>query len=1234
MLVLLACALALIIIFPNRNKLTDILQDAEPTLNTVQVLAQWLDENPNDNQARLSLARKHLENYQPHQAYTALYPLIEARPKNKHLLPQYWQALMLLHRATAQLKASGEAPNYPQHGLSIENATDPSMPIALRLALAEQSNARDDTFLTRRLLLPNYFKDSSLSAMQVIHAMKLLFEIEQNHQATAVGLKAFSANQNATLWYKILKTLMSAQQMPQAIAFFQSTPDNIQQSAHYRENIIKHKLALTPDALKVADITIWLNTNPTLKDLQAALSLTLAHTKLAQSEALAKAWYHQTPNDQDAQQHLHDILRWQGKIAEALLISEQRLASHPSKRYLDVALEEAWALSDYPALGRLYQLAIFNNWIDKTDVPRTVEVLDRALPDAKVTDALAALYDTHPDSHFVREHYLQRLANRQDHDAIIKIWRELPAPTLRLSLTLRKQLARQAYQQGIPRQALEYLTRGIRWANVGDPTYLSAATQIAQRLSRTQTSEAVALQEFKLTGDSFDYYLSIRQAHRQDEAKIADALMNHYKETKNPTLLALTTQHAQATQNDRLALRLLDLVTSDPDTTPVTSLWIYVARIYQAQGNPAAAEAALDNAFLTELHAPELQYQHLAQILALNQTSQIERVFAYYNKDPDAVTPELWSLMAETADRLNDLPNAIMWYTKAAQNEEQDDPWPIYRLAVLLAQAGEVDRSYYLKKHLLSTLGTPNPDQLHDVDLLILDEFLGQQLGAHYMAQRLAHHLQLHVRNQAKINHTGVEATQDIPVQIMHADQQTPLMFASGTSNSQIQALYQQLVTRLLDNYQYYAVKQWQTLEANTGLALAPWQRLTLAQTQTRADAKKAVGEALIRTPSSLTQGAYYEALLLAGQNQQAWRYGQAKFNRDTERPTTKAPASHRRFNYQPHTDITDYNYLRELHLSQLSQKAHKWTAYYKFLADRDADSDSHNVALNYQVPSQWGAWQANAFIGKVPRSEDLLFQNTSRQMRSLSVGHRWLSHPLTAEAFATISVQNNEDILGLKGSLSGAIISWLGQSNWQVSAGWRQPFNYNIQLDFLSQSDHLGFSLDTAHNTLLSSFISFRQDNIKSTAGDSLGRGYRMYAELRGDLFRTDLILGPYVAWYQQKFDLNGSPSDILPGLTSALNSPITQQTLFLDDYSLGIAGLRRGNQNDSLVTRPVEHIFDIGFGYEPVSKRRGYTVTDQWKFRFSARQFLRFKLGLNELSPNGSREAWVELGFEQLMD
>lgn len=1253
LILLFICTMILVIVFPNRNRLGNIFRDAEPTLNTVQYLSQWVAENPDDAMARLALARKHLENFAPQAAHDVLEPMIAARPQETAALPDYWNGLMLLHRALAQAKAADVKPQFPHYGLTTENAADASMPIALRLALAEQSVSLSNTALTKLLLLPQFFEDSTLSAMQVIHAMNLLYDISQHAQGTALGLKAFAANQNSTLWHKILKTLINANQINQATAFYLTTPAHIQESGLYRKNLITYKMRLAPDTITAQDVQQWLNTKPSLKAIKSALTRTLAHTKLPASETLARAWYQQEPQNPQIQKRLHDILRWQGKITEALLISEQRLATHPSSSLFNIALEEAWALSDYQALGRLYQQAIFNNWLAPVEVPRAVVVLDRALPEEKVTNALAALFENHPNSHLVREHYLQRLADQHDHTAAARVWRTLPTPNLRISLPLRKRLARLAYQQNASADALDYLVRGIQWADVTDPDYLDTATQVAQTLGTAQTSERLAYQHFKLTGKTFDYYLEIRQAHAQDEKRIGQALLAHYQKHKDEDLLALATQHARDTQDDALILSLLETLEADPNHTPLPSLLIYAAGVYQSQGNLDKAQAALAKAFLNKPEEPELQYQQFAQTLALNHAPQVTQIFDLYNESPNTVPEPLWGLMAEAADRLERLTDAIQWYTRVAQNNPQET-WPIYRLAVLLARAGEIDRSHYLKKHLLNTMGSPNIKQLSDIDLLVLDEFLGQQFSTPYIQQQLlskhgqAVNLQIAQNQTQKRNAplmlaynttlptTLIASTTPTLSNPTDAKQQQQQSNHASTAyvkpSHETQQLYQQLITRLLENYQYYAVNQWQTLEENTSLALAPWQALALAQSQNnpQAVAILATNEAP-DNQTGLSAGAYYEALLLAGKNQQAWRYGQSKLK---ESETDNPDKTQTRIAYRAQSDITDYNYLRELHLSQLSQKAHKWSAHYRFLTDRASSTDEQTVALNYQAPSQWGAWQFDALFGQAPKNDDLAFQNTNRRTRFLSAGHRWIGRDLSVQAQATLSHTNRENFLGFKLAASGEKKFRFGQSNWQIHAGWRQPFTYNNQIDFLTRSNSLGASLATAHHSFLQSFISFRQDQIETTQGDKLGTGYRLYAELSADLFRTDRLLEPYIAWYQQDFDLEGGPNTPLPSLSAALGQPVALSGLFLSDYQQAMAGVRLGIQNDVLLSRPFEHILDIGVGYEPLSDRGGYTISDQWLLRVGSLQFMRFKLGLSELTPNGSRQAWFEFGFEQLME
>lgn len=1270
---LLICAILLVIVFPNRDRLNTIFRDAQPTLNTVQYLTQWVAENPQDTQARLALARKHLENFEPKTAHTVLQPIVQARPQTADARRHYWSGLMLLHRAIAQTKAAGAQPQFPHYGLTQENAADATMPTALRLALAEQSIALKNTSLAQQLLKPAFFESSTLSAMQVIHAMNLLYDITQNAQATALGLNAFSANPNATLWHKILKTLISADQIDQATAFYLTTPEPIQQSSLYRKNLITYKMRLAPDTITAQDSKLWLSTSPELPAVKAALALTLAHTKLPASEVLARKWYQQEPSNPKIQKQLHDLLRWQGKIAEALLISEQRMASHPSEKHYAIALEEAWALSDYQALGRLYQQAIFNNWLAPHDVPKAIKVLDRALPAAKVTDTLAALFDTFPGSHLVREHYLQRLADRSDHDAIIDVWTVLPSKDLRISLPLRKRLARVAYQQHKLPQALNYLVRGIEWHTVSDPQYLDTATQLAQQVGTPQINARLAYHQFILTNNSFDYYLAIRQAHNQNNKRIGDALLAEYKKYNHPTLLALATQHARTTQNSEMVLSLLETLKADPNNEPIPSLWVYAAGIYQAQGNTAAAKAALDKAFLAKPTDPELQYQQFSQTLALNHEPQVIQLFDLYNDQPETVPEALWELMAEAADRLDKLPEAIHWYTRVAQTGSEDS-WPIYRLAVLLARIGEVDRSYYLKKHLLNTLGTPSAEELSDIDLLVMDEFLGQQVSTGYIQAQLASRMQpqptypegahgeeryaqenkshnqpinlttanqysvpLMLASNAPMMHATTSAmlTPAVAAGKAGAEEQHPKQKAKTAPSPEAQQLYQQLIARLLESYQYYAVNQWHNMTPNTSLTLAPWQQLALAQAQNETQ----TGNNLVttqQTQATLSDGAYYEALLLAGKNHQAWRYGKSKLQDDSQK---SADDSQRRTAYRSNSDITDYNYLRELHLSQFVKKAHKWSVHYRFLADRSADTEEHVIALNYQVPSNWGAWQLDAVIGQAPKSNDLIFNRADPQTRFISAGHHWLDKNIMGTkidllAQATLSRHNRENFLGFKIAASGAGNFGIGKSSWQIQAGLRQPFEYNNQIDFLTHSDYLGFSLATAHHSLLSSFVSFRQDNIRTTAGDTLGKGYRFYAEISSDLFKSDRLFEPYIAWYQQEFYLSDIPRTPLPELSTDLGQTVRFRSLFLADYQQAMAGVRWGIQNDALFSRPIEHILDIGLGYEPESDRTGYAISDQWLLRTGAMQFVRFKLGLSELSPNGSRQAWVELGFEQLME
>ncbi|MEJ2742794.1 MAG: tetratricopeptide repeat protein [Gammaproteobacteria bacterium] len=1228
----------LILLFPNQSRLSTLFQRTPSSQNSVELLQHWLRENPNDSASRLTLAQKSWDSYDPKPAIAVLNPLIETPPPDHadHLV--YWSALTLLYQAHDQLLANGESPLNPLPGLNRHNARHPDLPWTLRLRLAEAAFAHEAPTSGQWMLSPEYVLTPTRSISELQAAIAVLQRYGFHRQATAFALHAFTLTPDASTWETVLDALLQSPQLDAARAFYAATPISIRETERFQYRRITDTARLMPDKLTPQLIQQWLQLAPPTSQLQAALHVTLSLGRLEQAEQLGQEWLQRDPTNAEALERLHDVFRWQNKLKPALRLSEKRLALKPEQHsqqhkaqqhraqqhkaqhpILNSALEEAWALSDYKSLGRLYQLALQRGWLTEQNAPQVIHVFDHTLTPDQNQRAVTRLFRAFPHSTLVTQHYFQLLANHGDIETLATRWSTLTPDQRQVPVALRTRLANVAYHHQQTQLALTLLTQDLIWREVTDLSYLHTVQLVAQQLGASETAEAAAYRKYELSGDAMSYYTTLLVT--QDSTTLStDFFIRKYHNTADASLLVLAAHHAHSTHNDELLAEAVRTAQTDHVLDESPDLWLYTAQLYTQRQNPNAAAEALAKASRSIPRDPERQYLQFSHALSLNLTDEIARLFEHHHQSPDTVPTTLHALMAEAADRLNRPHAAIYWYQRLLDENRRaqwaQQSWPVYRLAVLYARVGLVDRSHQLKHYLLEQLTTPGSDDWSEMSMALLDSLVGQQFSTRHLQQHLQQQMQEHPQQTPQHAH---ETASD--------NRRT-----SQASDKPLHQTYVQLVDRLLQNYDYYAASQWRNLglSRSNPLNLEPWQNLALAEVNPTVDTSD-----LLSTPGlNRHHGAHYHALLLAEHPHQAWLYGSAQLK-------TPAPKRTRSLTKRPTHDTasdpsvdSDHAYLRALYLTQYDAQAPFWSTHWRINTHRDTEAGQTFSAF-WQYPAPFGAWYFGLESEEAPSHTDHLAQFTDpeRTSRQLTIGQRWLMGKQRLETVLTRQSVLGDSFWGARLFATGTAQYGNTRNTWQFESQWRAPSEYNDQVDFLTRRNSMGFSVHTQHNDLIATIFGGRYDHIESIFADALGNATTQHGEINSDFLRGDNILQAYLTWYQYDFS-DPESTDPLPIASQRLGYPLYTSDLFLHDAEQTSVGLRWGLRGIHPFSHPVEHLLDVRIGYEGHTHRTGLSISDWWRWRIGPQRYLEVNYGFSALTPLMSQSQWFELGFKQLME
>ena len=1236
------CGLGLLVLLiPNEASFVDEMSSAKPTRNTLYYLSRWLDEDPEQRQARLLLAEKYLANHDAEQALETVEPLLRRPVMNAEDQTQvslYWRALLTHHLALNSLLQSAYYQDlskprqnklfqrFAMEGVNRKTATHPRLPLDVRVVLARAADRQQQAALWQVLLEVSLVTQKDIDSGATEQWLTLLSNHGQWDRAIDFATKVFQFQPNEAHWLTAIELMIRAEDRVAAAKFYQQTHEQVDTFNNNALALLQLQIKFGDAQIKSERVAQWLDQQPLPQaETEQLIHLAVAHQKLAVAERLGAAHWNAFPDAVEIGALLHDIYRWQGKLEPAFTISQSMLGLTGGVVWLHHAIDEAKGLSDYVSLSGLYLRAAELGDLAQLDVAHFLQVVNRALTQVELSQLLTNLVQQRPDDTEIQQAYLNFVIDHYPASVLDQLRPQLLMASWQLTEANKYQLALKAFNAGHAESALAWLAFDTDWDQVQDRRYLETAHRLSVLTNDHLLARRLSLALFEQGGHPSKYYSAIARSYA-DPTLLDTHFLKTYFQTGHAQLLRLSALHADITQNAQLMGTTLKWAEKDALMEQLPALWIYAAYHYAKIGELKASAAATHQAAEHFPSDPRVRYLELGVALQQDDTPRLKRLVQQYERERADQPPSLFGKLAQANERVGRVSAAIGWYKKLVEHNPELR-WPLHRLAALYQRNGDVDRAYQLKQVLVAQLVYPEEDQyaVDEMDAAMLERVMGRAVSGQVLRDAMQRKLSV---TNANINDTAPESRR----------------------------LLVQLVDRLLQDYEYHAASVWQTLGEQQDLALAPWQLLALNDDRSAGVDKKRLSD----HAAGLSGGDLYQTWVADGQIDRAWVYGQQQFS-DSQLGGEHAGRGsvagdelwsengEEAFSQRSRYDLPRFehlsarqqrHYLRVSHLGNYSDKAIFWAAGWS-LVDGD-DQTEQRMQIKHQQPTARGAVNL--------RAEQLLSDKSAAPLTSfeqdrtaLHLSHRWdhKNHHLTTGV--AFHQRDQETTTG--GHLGFG--TTLGDSlQLLVTAGWNNPFIYNDQFYSLMQSDGLSLAYQLGVNSLLNASLQLDYDRVQTIFGQRVADSYRMSGEIASDLLRSENVVEPYFSWYEHRFDrVNDELVRLFDqGADSALNSAVDledslimttiTESLRLDDYRQLSLGLRLGQKQLIWFSQPIQHLLDIRLSYEPDTSDRALSFNDRWRFRIGEQRFLELNYGKLMSSQTLSDDHLLALKIQQFFE
>ncbi|MFB9933573.1 tetratricopeptide repeat protein [Photobacterium aphoticum] len=1003
--------------------------------------------------------------------------------------------------------------------------------------------------------------------------IKLALESENYSTAVTLQTDAFMENQtmvNANALFSLFATTF---QPKKSQAFLENYRGRLYQQPAFLAAAITHSQQLGNLDTALALSQQLLSIDPTAGRYASSAQLAIRVADLPLATQLQQAAVKQDPSMHNIEV-LHQLYRWQGKIAAAQGLSIQLLNRNSgtiTTKQLRDGVEESRALGDIYYEGLFYNAIAKRAAVTPSEYDAWLNAVEKSQGTDVALSSLTALAAKRPYDSALISHKARLYSYKSDHDAVINEWRKLIR--LRNPTLAEAQRAANAFiWRNQPEQALQALVTPKTWFNA-DSDYIEAVSSLAWDTSNRQISTRSQDTLVARASGNLDIYRYINLMTPITDERQAK-LLALYQRTDNATLLLAVIRARAATQDYNQLVPLLTLANNDPSLTNNIEILSYKAQLALHQQQTEQAKTLFARILTIDSTHTSAISNLLWLAIAENDTATLRTLYDRYHTAL-AGNAELWLAFASAAQQLGETREATAWYKALLKNSDEADTSVILNYASLLEQQGQAEKAYQLRRYLLT--------QQRDALLALSDNAATYRyLVGLFTDARFARTL---IENKVLAAHSNTTSGEK--------GQTAALSTADAT------ALTSELFSQYLAENRADSVLFWQHRSALGSYTLPDWQQLSLALQQK--DKHKV--EHLLAKALKLPEADENVALQFVGRHQEAWQHGQSQIGNMADKQAEMQ--------------------LKRAHVLQHPHKTHSVRSQVMQISQWDIT----RFSLDYYRPHVDGNWRLGT---------DWQQSGTPDPFEGNAIDDEFRLRGKYFHQYSDSDFTVGLDLAdGLGDQRLGVSFDYQVTLDdyWQlaVNAGLNQHIEASDLLTIAGQDNRLGISATYLPTARESVFMQFNLHDLSTRFDDDIGQGWDFSLRVAEQFFFNDPAWQIYADFTAQQINLNNDP---LTGINQWHKGtrPIVSSDFIDDDYQRLSIGQRVWHGEPGLPGATVpspRYWLDTSLGYNTLNADMDFTVSAGLGWRVFGNDELYFTTDWQSQDRNGDESLRLRLGY-----